>query len=300
MISRLFETFISLFLLSLISFALLKVLPGSPFEPEVALSQEIRSQLEENWKLNSPWPLQYSHFVKQFISGSWGVSLQNPEVSVFRQVLTAGRTTFQLGFFAFVFVALSVGLCFYLMRNQLFLNFIKYYNFVILSAPTLFVGPFLIWLFAIQLEWLPLAFLESPLHFILPVLVLSLRPVAVLLEVLILRESEVQGLDFLRTARAKGLSESQVRWSHVLPTIIIPVIAYLPQLVMGLVSGAFIVEIFFAIPGLGTEMVRAIDSRDSAILVFLITALGFFWILLSQLTDFFLQKLDPRLRGSQK
>lgn len=300
MIKKISELVVSLFFLSLLSFSLMKLLPGSPFETEVMLSQELRESLEKQWKLDEPIFQQYFHYLRQILSGSWGTSQQNPSISVLDQFLIASQTTLALSFFTLIFIGVAVSCFFYLTKYRIGQHIVRAYNFVALSMPTLFVGPLLIWIFAIWLGVLPMAFLDSAFHYILPVLVLSLRPVAYLSEMLVLRESEEKLSDYLKTARAKGLTESEVRLKHLLPNLLIPVVAYLPTLVMSLISGALIVEIFFAIPGLGTEMIRAFEFRDTALLVLMTTALGFLWILLSQTTDLILQMIDPRIQGRLK
>lgn len=300
MIKKISELLVSLFLLSLLSFLMMKLLPGSPFETEVTLSDELRLTLEKQWKLDQPVILQYFHYIQQVLSGNWGASLQNPSLGVLDQILAASQTTFSLGIFSLILIGTTVSCFFYLSKFEVVRQFIRAFNFVVLTMPTLFVGPLLIWLFAIYFEVLPLSFLESPSHYVLPVFILSLRPIAYLSEMLLLRESEEGHLDYLKTARAKGLSESEVRTRHLLPNLLIPIVAYLPTLVMGLLSGAFLVEIFFAIPGLGTEMIRALEFRDTYLLVLMTTVLGFFWILLSQITDLVLKALDPRIVGKLK
>lgn len=297
---KIIELFVSLFFLSLLSFFMMKLLPGSPFETEVTLSQELRTSLEKQWKLDQPVLIQYGHFLRQISLGNWGTSLQNPGASVLEKLWAAGTTTLRLSFFSLLVIILVLISFFYFSYRDSFLRGLRIFNFVILAMPTLFMGPLLIWIFAIQFEILPLAFLDSPWHYFLPVLILSLRPIAYLSEMLILRESEEKRSDYLRTAKAKGLADSEVRLGHLLPNLSIPVVAYLPNLMMGLISGAFLVEIFFAIPGLGTEMIRALEFRDTSLLVLMTTILGFFWILISQCTDFILKLIDPRLRGHLK
>ncbi|MNL28093.1 Dipeptide transport system permease protein DppB [compost metagenome] len=167
---------------------------------------------------------------------------------------------------------------------------------VFVSLPSLFWGPFLIYIFAFYFDLLPVALLNSPASYILPVLTLSLRPFATLVR--LLQTSLLTNIqqDYARTAIAKGLTSWEVLVNHVLRNSSMAFLSYLGPLIVSLVSGSFLVEILFAIPGLGTEFVQAINDRDYTVIAGITLFYGCLLMGLNTLIEVVQRNVDPRLK----
>ncbi|MNS99104.1 Dipeptide transport system permease protein DppB [compost metagenome] len=167
---------------------------------------------------------------------------------------------------------------------------------ILISLPGLFLGPFLIYLFGFYFSLLPIAFLTTPAHYILPVLALSLRPMAYLVRLLKNSLQDNMHSDFARTATAKGLSPWSVLVKHVLRNSLIPVLSYSGPLLVSLISGSFLVEILFAIPGLGSDFVQALNDRDYTVITGLTLFFAALLIIINSLLDIAMRWVDLRLQ----
>lgn len=294
------ETLLALLALVFVSFLFLHSLPGGPFDEDVALNPQVKENLVKVWALDQPFLNQFGRYVSGVLQGRLGQSLHQPEKSV-SEILGQGLSqTLVLNGVAVLFsyaLAFFTGTLAVLWPGSVLQRGIELLNVVAISLPALFLGPVLIYFFGFYLNLLPTAFLLTPAHYVLPVLTLSLRPWAQLNLLLTNSLQETLGKDFIRTARAKGLSRWRVLTHHAYRNSLMPILSLSGPLIVGLISGSFVVEILFSIPGLGKQFVESLNLRDDPVVLGLVIFYGASLILLTNIFDLCAQWMDPRLRG---
>ena len=297
---KLVETLTALLALVFLSFLFLHSLPGGPFDEEASLNPVVKENLVRLWALDQPLPQQFLHYVSGLLQGDLGSSMAQPGKSVaqllsqgFSQTMTLNLLAVLLAYvLAFASSSLSA------MRSEtLWSRSIEVFSIVAISLPSLFLGPLLIYFFGFYLNLLPTAFLASPAHFILPVFTLALRPWAQLSLLLNNSLQETLQKEFIRTAKAKGLSRWQVLIHHAFKNSLMPIISLSGPMIVGLISGSFLVEILFSIPGLGQQFVESLNLRDYPVVMGLVLVYGACLIVLTNVFDVLAMWVDPRLRG---
>lgn len=286
----------SLVMLVFISFLVLKFLPGSPLDQETTMPEMTRQYFSQKFGLNLTVPEQVFLFFKAMISADLGESLSHPGESVLSILSRVFKTTVWLNsvaiFLIFAFgIFLAVAPYFFSASIR---NLFNSVNIFFISVPTLILAPLLLFLFTNYWQIFPIAFLDSPLHYVLPTISISLRPIGLLASSLSQSISEQFGQDYIRTARAKGVKYSRILLKHVLKNSMVSVLALAPQIIIGIISGSFIVEILFVIPGAGLTLFSALQERDYPLIVGLVFFIGLIFILLNFLMEFLLSKIDPR------
>lgn len=292
----------SLVVLATFTFVLLKFLPGSPFHQEASLHPDIQAQLETQWKLSESAFHQWVSYISNVFQGDLGYSMNSSNLKVSDIIVQNFGYTLKLNLLALVIVIiLSVGLSVVAVRFRGTKWEILFDQFFIagVSLPSLFWGPLVIYFLAYKFELFPLAFLESPWHYVLPLLTLCLRPICVLSRFLKNSMSENQQADYVRTAVAKGMGVWSILIKHVLRNSWIPFLSYLGPLSVSLISGSFLVELLFAIPGLGTIFITALSERDHTLIMGLTLFYGFLLIFVNMFIDLLIKVSDPRFREVQ-
>jgi oligopeptide transport system permease protein len=298
-LKRIFEAALTLLALVFMTFLLLRFLPGGPFDEETPLHPLVREKLAQSWELNGSFFTQFLSYLSGIFRGDLGWSLSDPNRSVASMISEGLGQTLSLNLLALVLIfvlGFSAALLGSLNPGGKLDQFLSGLTIALISLPSLFLGPLLIWIFALKLDWLPVAFLESPWHYILPVLTLSMRPSAYLARLLSSSLKEARSTDYMRTARAKGLNARQMLVNHALRNSLLPVLGYSGPLIVGLISGSFMVEVLFAVRGLGTAFVESLGHRDYPVVLGLTLFYGSLLILVSMLLDVAMRSADPRLR----
>lgn len=293
------EAALSLIGLALITFFLLKKLPGGPFDDETPLNPAVRESLEQSWKLHAGFWEQISAYGASLMDGTLGWSMTEPGRTVgsmiqqgFSQTLFLNLLSLFVVFFLGFFLALILSL----RSSGWIFQTVNSLVAALVAVPHLFLGSLFIWIFAMKLDWVPVAFLSSPISYVLPVLTLSLRPAAAVARILAVSLREAGTADYMRTARAKGLSSRQALFRHALRNSLLPLLGYSSTLIVALLSGSFIVEVLFAVRGLGSIFVEAIFHRDQTVVMGLTLFYGVLFILSSAILDLCMFFADPRLR----
>jgi oligopeptide transport system permease protein len=296
-----------LFLLLSSVFFLIRLIPGGPFESDRILAPEIQAQLESVFGLNDPLPLQYLNWLSSLARGELGVSFQQPDFTVRELIQSALPISFGLGLMALlvaILLAVPIGvLSAYALENQRYLFLNQVIRILVLCAaslPGFLLAYGLVWVFSIQLGWLPpglwAELLDRPSYWVLPTLTLALRPLALISRQI--RGSTLESLrqDYIRTARAKGLSQMQVLLRHALRNAWVPIIGLLPPIAAQLLTGSFLVESIFQIPGLGRSFVNAVLNRDYFMVLGSTLVFGLVLILANLFSEALLLWADPRAR----
>ncbi|WP_439105545.1 ABC transporter permease [Congregibacter sp.] len=283
-----------------VTFFLVRVAPGGPFDSEKAVIPEVKAALEKQYRLDLPLFQQYTAYLGDLASGEFGPSFKYPGRSV-NELIGAGLpVTAELGFYALLVAVLIGGLAGVIasLRPNTAQDYIPMSLAMIgICMPSFLLGPLLVLLFGIELEWLPVSgWGDIPGDKILPSITLGAGYAAYIARLSRAGMLEVLSQDYIRTARAKGLPEWQVVTKHALRGGLMPVVAFLGPAFAGLLAGSFVVETIFQIPGLGRFYVQAAFNRDYTMIlgttVFLSTLIVFF----NLLSDIMAAWMNPRLR----
>lgn len=283
-----------------LTFVMVHSAPGGPFDEEKAVSPEVLVKLNERYNLNEPLVVQYFDYLGNVLQGDFGPSFRYPSRSVTELISIGLPITFELAFYAILF-ALMLGIIAGVISSLRPNTAYDYVPMTIAMAgiciPSIVLGPSLTLVFGIQLSWLPVTgWGDIPGDKILPTITLGTAYAAYCARLTRGGMLEILNQDFIRTARAKGLSEFRVVLVHALRGGLTPVIAFLGPAMAGLLAGSFVVETIFGIPGLGRFYVEAAFNRDYTMI--LGTSIFFSCLIISfnLLSDLVAASLNPKLR----
>ena len=282
-------------------FMMIHIVPGDPVRNALgdnATAEQV-ADLKHQLGLDLPLGRQYVNYWRGLVRGDLGVSLVNPADRVFEKIVSRYPATIELalcGLLVAVLIALPLGVTAGRSQGRLIDNAISVIALLGISLPGFVLGPLMIYLFAIKLDWLPVAGRYGPEYLILPSVTLGAALAAILTRMI--RSSVIEELneDYVRTARAKGLGEREVLYKHVLKNGLIPVVTVLGLQFGVLLAGAIITETIFSWPGLGRLTVDAINSRDYPMVQGAILMIALTYIFANLLTDFTYRLLDPRIK----
>ena len=284
-----------------IVFLLIHLVPGDPVVQmlgEGASAADV-SALRHSYGLDAPLPVQYGRYLGGVVRGDLGTSLRLRE-SVARLVLERYPVTVALAVSALLLgllVAVPAGVWSATRRGGWQDRVVGVVSLGGLSFPNFALGPILILVFSIGLGWLPVSGLGSPLGLVLPALTLGSGLAAILTRMVRTAMLEELGQDYIRTARAKGLSERQVVYGHALRNALVPVITVVGLQFGSLLAGAIVTETIFSLPGIGRLTLSAISNRDYALVQGCILAIGLTYVGVNLLTDALYVWANPRMRG---
>jgi len=290
---------LSLLAVVTITFFMMKAIPGDPFINEIAIPKEVLKSLYKHYGLDKPLFVQYLKYLKGIIHFDLGPSLVYQGRSVTQIILKAFPVTFVLGlqtFFLSLFWGLSLGIYSALKKAKWQDNTIGLLSSIVISIPNFLLASLLQYLFSVKLSLLPVARWESFAHTILPTLALSALPAAYMARLVKTSMLDVLSQDYIRTAYAKGLPFRKIILKHTLKNSFLPVLGYITPLITYLMTGSFVVERIFAIPGLGQWMIASIQSRDYSTILGLVVFYCAILLLVQFVVDILYAILDPRLR----
>jgi len=283
-----------------LTFFMVHSAPGGPFDEEKAVSPEVLLKLNERYNLNEPLMVQYFDYLGNVLQGDFGPSFRYPSRSVTELISIGLPITFELALYAILF-ALMLGIIAGVISSLRPNTAYDYIPMTVAMAgiciPSIILGPSLTLIFGIWLNWLPVTgWGDIPGDKILPTITLGTAYAAYCARLTRGGMLEILNQDFIRTARAKGLSEFRVVVVHALRGGLTPVIAFLGPAMAGLLAGSFVVETIFGIPGLGRFYVEAAFNRDYTMI--LGTSIFFSCLIISfnLLSDLVAASLNPRLR----
>lgn len=296
---RLAEAVPVLFVIVTLTFFLIRLAPGGPFDEEKSVSPEIRQQLEAYYNLDAPLYRQYLDYLGGLVRGDLGPSFKFAAFSVTEMIAASFPVSLELGAYALtlaLLVGMTAGLVAALAPNTWRDYFPMAFAMIGICVPNFVLGPLLVLVFALQFGWLPVAGWETPSDKILPSITLAAMFAAYIARLTRGGMLEVLSSDFVRTARAKGLSESRVVLRHALRGGIAPVVSFLGPATAGILSGSFVVETIFQIPGLGRQFVESAFNRDYTMILGTVLFYAVLIILFNLIVDIIHIWLDPRLR----
>ena len=283
-----------------LTFLMVHSAPGGPFDEERAVSPEVLIKLNEKYNLDQPLSVQYFDYLSGILVGDFGPSFRYPGRSVTELISIGLPVTFELALYSILF-ALAVGLLAGILgalKPNTPLDYIPMSTAMIgICIPSIILVPSLILIFGIWLEWVPVSgWGYMPGDKLLPTLTLGTAYAAYCARLTRGGMLEILNQDFIRTARAKGLSETRVVIVHALRGGLTPVIAFLGPAMAGLLAGSFVVETIFGIPGLGRFYVEAAFNRDYTMILGSSIFFSFLIIFFNLISDLVAAALNPRLR----
>jgi oligopeptide transport system permease protein len=301
LLRRLFQTVLTLAVVASLTFFLLRMVPGGPFDSERALPPEIKANIEAKYNLNAPLYVQYFDYMKNLARGDMGQSYKYVGRDVSEIVMEAFPVSFQLGVYALTFAfiwGIIGGIIAASKHNTWWDRSITIFAVISVSVPSFLVAAILIVVFCFWIDLFPVAMWDGPSYYILPILALGSRPVALICRLTRASVLDVIQSDYVRTAKAKGLSDNVVLFKHVLKNSLIPVLTVSGPLVAGLLSGTFVVEHIFNIPGMGKHFIQSVTNRDYPLVMALTLMFSTMLVFANLLVDILYTYFDPRIKMS--
>ncbi len=291
---------IPLILLTLASliFFLLRFVPGGPFDTEQAWPPEIQANIAHRYELDLPVSTQFFHWCTAAIQGDLKESFQYLDTPVSKIIATSLPISMALGASALL-LALGFGIpmgCLSAWKQNTWIDRLAVLFAVTgLSLPSYLAASLLILVFSLQLGWFPPALWEGPSSWVLPILTLSVRPLGIVAR--LTRSSMIEALnsDYIRTATSKGLGPMSIHLKHALKNSLIPIITLMGPISANLITGSFLVEVIFQIPGMGKHFTQAVLNRDYPLVMGVALTYGVILILSNLLADLLCAWADPRI-----
>ena len=298
-IKRVLIGFVTLFVLASVTFFLMKATPGSPFSLAKYKTPEALAAAEAKYNLDKPLVEQYVIYLKGVAQGNLGESMINTGRSVSYYIKTGFPVTARLGLIAFVLalvggIALGTGAA--LSRHKWVNNLCMFVATIGVSVPSFLIAMIMLIVFGVQLHILPFIGLNSPLNYIMPALSLAFYPIAMIARLTRSSMLEVMNQDYIILARSKGTPYKKVVIKHALKNAMLPVVTYAGPMFAFMLTGSFVIESVFSIPGIGSAFVSCITTRDYPIIMGLTIFLGFLVITFNLITDILSALIDPRIK----
>ena len=295
-VKRILLAVLTVFIICAITFFLMHAVPGGPFNKEKALSEATVAALNARYNLDKPVWQQFLLYMKNLFQGDFGVSLKNG-----REIKAIIGESFpisaRLGLSAMV-VALFLGTVFgstaALMRNKLPDRLIVFFSTLFTAVPSFILATLLLLVFCIRLKWVPV-WSASSHNYLLPILALSAYPMAYITRLSKTSMLDALSQDYIRTARAKGVSKFKMIFKHALRNSLIPVITYAGPQIAYIITGSMVIETIFTVGGLGSKFVSAITNRDYTMIMATTIFLASLMVIANLICDLLYKLVDPRI-----
>ena len=298
-LKRVLIGFVTLFVLGSATFFLMKATPGSPVNGERFKSKEAQELAIIRYGLDRPVFEQYTMYLNNLAHGDLGESYVKEGVYVDKTIADTFPVTARLGGVAFLFalvVGITLGTTAALSKRKWVNNVCMFVATIGVSVPSFLLSMFLIIIFGVELRLLHFVGLRTPANYVLPVIALSLYPISMIARLTRSSMLEVMKQDYIILARSKGTSYKMVVIKHALKNAMLPVVTYAGPAFAFMLTGSFVVETIFSIPGTGKEFVSNISNRDYQMIMGLTLFLGALIITFNIITDIVAAMIDPRIK----
>lgn len=289
----------SVFIVATLTFFIMNLVPGGPFVAEKSISKAAQQALAEKYGLDKPLGVQYLNYMNSLIHGDMGLSLKQRGRTVnqiiFSKLPVSARTA-GLAVVVALCVGIPLGCLSAYNRGKWADNLIIVFATCGIAIPSFISSVVLLYTFGMNLKFLPTVGLNEPAAYIMPVTALAIYPTAYITRLMRSSLLDVMGQDYMRTARAKGVSSVKILFKHALRNAILPVITYVGPMLAGLMTGSFVVEKIFSIPGLGRDFVSAITNRDYMMIMGTTILLATLVIVANVVVDILYKIIDPRIK----
>lgn len=290
---------VTIWAVATITFFLMNLVPGGPFLSEKAISPQATAALEAKYGLDKPLFQQYLTYITDALHGDFGDSLKQRGRTVMDIIKMKFPVSARVGGVS-VLVSLILGVplgCIAALKRGKFADsLISVVATCGIAVPSFVICTLLLYFFGVKLQILPTMGLTTAKHYVMPVMALAFYPTAYIMRLMRSSMLDVLGQDYMRTAKAKGLAGGKILFKHALRNVILPVITYVGPLLAYTVTGSFVVEKIFTIPGLGGEFIAAINGRDYTLIMGTTIFLATLIILMNVVVDIVYKLVDPRIK----
>jgi len=298
---RLLGAIPTLLLVIVLAFLMVHAAPGGPFDDERVLPADVEANIAKAYHLDESLPQQFARYMSGLVRGDLGPSYRYRDYTVSELIGSGFPVSLQLGAMAIalaLFVGVSAGTVAALRQDSLLDRIVMSFAMTGISIPVFVIAPVLVLLLAVKLHWLPAGWSGSSgaAKFVLPVITLALPQIAYIARLTRASMIEVLGRDFIRTARAQGLSNTTLVRVHALKPAMLPVLSYMGPAIAAILTGSVVVEEIFGIPGLGQFFVRGALNRDYTLVLGIVIFYATLIVILNLLVDVLYGAIDPRVR----
>ncbi len=295
---RLVMGVVCIFALITVTFFLVKAMPGSPFNIE-NVNQAVQDRIMAYYGLDKPAIEQFGMYIEKLAHGDLGISYKKVGLTVNELIALKAPATIRLGVIAYVIslvLGTALGIVMAVTRREAVRGSIMCVTVLGISIPNYVLALLLMLVFGVKLNWFPVLGLDTVRHYVLPVVTLTVYPLAQIAKLVRSSYMEAMQQDYVLMARAKGLSPLRVAFVHILKNAMIPVITISGPMIAFLLTGSFVVENIFTIPGIGLEFVDAVSNRDYTVILGLTIFLGGVLMLCNLISDIICAIVDPRIK----
>jgi oligopeptide transport system permease protein len=289
---------LSIFIVATLTFFLMNLVPGGPFVAEKSISKEAQAALEAKYGLDKPLLERYATYMTDFVKGDMGLSLRQRGRTVSDIIFSKFPVSAKLAGFAVavaVLVGIPLGCLSAYNRGKFGDNIIIVFATCGIAIPSFISSVVLLYTFGSKLNILPTVGLNTMSSYIMPVTALAIYPTAYITRLMRSSLLDVMGQDYIRTAKAKGLSNFKILFKHALRNAVLPVVTYVGPMLASLMTGSFVVEKIFTVPGLGRDFVSAINQRDYTLIMGTTIVLATLIITANVIVDILYKIIDPRI-----
>ena len=298
-VKRILLAVVTIWAVATLTFFLMNLVPGGPFLSEKAISPQAQAALEAKYGLDKPMSQRYVNYMTGALHGDFGDSLKQRGRTVMSIISMKFPVSARVGGIS-VLVALILGIPLgsiaALKRGKAADSVISVIATCGIAVPSFVICTLLMYFFGVKLGLLPTMGLESAKHYVMPVIALSFYPTAYIMRLMRSSMLDVLGQDYMRTARAKGLAGGKILFKHALRNAILPVVTYVGPMLAYTITGSFVVEKIFVIPGLGGEFIKAINGRDYTLIMGTTIFLATLVIVMNVVVDIIYNLVDPRIK----
>ena len=296
---RAIMSLITAFLVATLTFFVMNMVPGGPFLSEKAVTPQAQAAMEAKYGLDKPLFQQYTTYMTGILKGDFGLSIKKRGRTVSQIIGTKFPVSARVGGLALILAVctgIPLGAIAAFNRGKFIDNLLVVLSTAGIAIPSFLSSTILIYIFTTKLKCLPSLGLKDAKSYIMPVVALALYPTFYMARLMRSSMLDVMGQDYMRTAKAKGVTTFKAIFKHALRNAILPVITYLGPLLAALMTGSFIIEKIFNIPGLGSEFVSSITSRDYPMIMGTTIFLAVFIIIMNLFVDIAYAIVDPRIK----
>lgn len=291
----------TLLLVVVVAFAMVRAAPGGPFDTERSLPPDIAANIDRAYHLDEPLLNQFTRYIDGVLHGDLGPSFRYSDYTVSELIAGALPVSVQLGTMAMLFALLAgipAGVIAALKRDSFTDRIVSGVAMTGVSIPVIVIAPLLVLVFAVLLGWLPAGWSggRTQARWLLPVVALALPQIAFIARITRSSMIEVLESEFIRTARAQGLQTGAILVHHALKPALLPLLSYLGPAIVGIVTGAIVIEQIFSIPGLGYLFVQGALNRDYTLVLGIVILYAVLIVLFNLIVDLLYGVLDPRIR----
>mgnify|MGYP002856898795 CR=1 FL=1 len=294
---RILLAIVSIWIITMITFFAMNAIPGGPFNKEKATDPAVIKALEERYNLDKPLGQQYVIYITNLLHGDWGVSLKTGR-PIWDDMITKFSVSAKLGGRAAIIaiiIGVVLGSCAALTRNRLPDRLIIFFTTLGTAMPSFVLATLLLLIFCLRLGWFQVFSTSNP-NYTLPVIALAVYPMAYITRLTKTSMLDALNQDYIRTAKAKGVSRTKVIFVHGLRNALIPVITYVGPMVAYILTGSMVVENIFTIGGLGSTFITSIQTRDYTTIMAVTIFLAILMVVANLLTDIVYKMIDPRIK----